>query len=93
MIVGFADKHTEALYRGSVPKRFPADVRRRMIQKLQILNAAVRLDDLRVPSGNRLEALVGNRAGYHSMRINDQWRIFFRWMSDGPNDVEITAYH
>ncbi len=90
MIISFADKYTAALYAGETPKRFPADVRRRMLQKLQILNAATRLEDLRIPSGNRLESLLGNRLGYHSIRVNDQWRICFRWNGTDAQDVEIT---
>jgi proteic killer suppression protein len=75
------------------PKRFPADLvhvaRRRLVQ----LNRAARLDDLRAPPGNRLEALRGDLAGSYSIRINDQWRIVFRWTTEGPCDVEIVDYH
>lgn len=63
------------------------------MRKLAILNQAARLDDLRVPPGNRLEALAGDRAGQHSIRVNDQFRICFRWTADGPQDVEIVDYH
>jgi toxin HigB-1 len=75
------------------PKRFPADLvhvaRRRLVQ----LNRAARLDDLRAPPGNRLEPLRGDLAGRYSIRINDQWRIVFRWTTEGPCDVEIIDYH
>lgn len=63
------------------------------LRKLVILDAAVALDELRVPPGNRLEALKGNRAGQHSIRINDQWRICFTWTDSGPEDVQIVDYH
>jgi proteic killer suppression protein len=64
-----------------------------MQRKLKMLDAAVKLDELRVPPGNRLEALKGGRKGHHSIRINDQWRVCFRCQSDGPHDVEIIDYH
>lgn len=63
------------------------------LRKLRMMQAAAVLDDLRVPPGNRLEALAGNRKGQHSIRINDQWRVCFVWTSDGPIDVEIVDYH
>lgn len=63
------------------------------LRKLRMLNQARKLDDLQVPPGNRLEALKGNRLGQHSIRINDQWRIYFRWTEGGPSDVEIVDYH
>jgi toxin HigB-1 len=66
---------------------------RSVLRKLAQLDAAVRLDDLRVPPGNRLEALKGERAGSHSIRVNDQWRIVFRWEADGAHDVELSDYH
>jgi proteic killer suppression protein len=64
-----------------------------MQRKLKMLDAAIRLDELRVPPGNRLEALKGGRKSQHSIRVNDQWRVCFRWMVDGPHDVEIVDYH
>jgi len=70
-----------------------ADVQRAALRKLVILDAADALDDLRVPPGNRLEKLRGNRAGLYSIRINEQWRICFRWTEAGPEDVEIVDYH
>lgn len=93
MIISFADKATEALFKGEKPRRFPADVRQRMINKLQLLHATVRLQDLRVPIGNRLETLAGNRRGQYSIRVNDQWRICFRWDGTDAEDVEIVDYH
>jgi proteic killer suppression protein len=62
-------------------------------RKLDMIHYASRLDDFKSPPGNRLEALVGNLSGYHSIRINDQWRIIFRWITSGPSEVEITDYH
>ena len=92
MIKSFRCAETEALAGGDRVKRFAniADVARRKLRQLEI---AGRLDDLRVPPGNRLEALKGNRAGQHSIRINDQWRLCFRWTTSGAEDVEIVDYH
>jgi proteic killer suppression protein len=92
MIISFRDSDTEALTGGRRVRRFVAfeSVARRKLRQLQI---AGRLDDLRIPPGNRLEALKGNRAGQHSIRINDQYRICFVWTSAGPEDVEIVDYH
>lgn len=92
MIVSFRDADTAALASGSSTRRFTniATVARRKLRQLEI---AGRLDDLRVPPGNRLEALKGDRAGQHSIRINDQYRVCFRWTPAGPADVEIVDYH
>ena len=92
MIVSFKDPDTEALAEGRRIKRFVAieAVARRKLRQLQI---AGRLGDLRVPPGNRLEALKGDRAGQHSIRINDQFRVCFRWTPAGAEDVEIVDYH
>ncbi len=92
MIVSFKDPDTEALAEGRRIKRFVAieAVARRKLRQLQI---AGRLGDLRVPPGNRLEALSGGRAGQHSIRINDQFRVCFRWTRAGAEDVEIVDYH
>jgi toxin HigB-1 len=75
------------------PKGFPADLLRASRRKLEAVNAAVQLEDLRVPPGNCLEALVGNRRGQYSIRINDQFRVCFRWKDGGAEDVEIVDYH
>ena len=92
MIVSFKDADTEALARGWRAKRFVniQSVARRRLRQLQI---AGRLEDLRVPPGNRLEALRGERAGQHSIRVNDQCRVCFRWTMAGAEDVEIVDYH
>ena len=96
MIVSFADRATEALYLGEskrLAKGFPADLRRVALRKLDMLAAAVDLKDLRAPPGNRLEALRGDLQGLHSIRVNDQWRIVFRWTNSGPAEVRIVDYH
>ena len=92
MIVSFRDADTEALAAGHRTRRFTSieSVARRKLRQLEI---AGRLDDLRVPPGNRLESLKGDRAGQHSIRINDQYRLCFRWTPAGPADVEIVDYH
>jgi proteic killer suppression protein len=92
MIVSFRDSDTGALASGKRVKRFVAfeSVARRKLRQLEI---AGRLDDLRVPPGNRLEALKGDRAGQHSIRVNDQFRVCFVWTDAGPTDVEIVDYH
>ena len=73
--------------------RYPADLRRVMLRKLVAVDAAEALDDLRVPPGNRLEKLKGDRAGQHSIRVNDQWRVCFRWKDGDAHEVEIVDYH
>jgi len=93
MIRAFRNSLTEAVFRGEIPKGFPADLTKTARRKLGYLHAAVNLRDLRVPPGNRLEALAGNRSGQHSIRVNDQFRICFRWTTEGPTDVEIVDYH
>jgi len=91
-IRSFKCADTRRLFKGAQVKRF-ANVEAVAMRKLAMLNRAGRLDDLRVPPGNRLEALKGNLAGRHSIRINDQLRVCFRWTSEGPEDVEIVDYH
>jgi toxin HigB-1 len=93
VIESFLDKRTAAVWAGRLPKGFPADVAGVVRRKLRMLHAAVRLDDLRVPPGNRLEALQGDRAGQHSIRINDQWRVCFVWRDGGAHEVEVADYH
>jgi len=93
VIASFRDKETERLWRSGKSRRLPADLRRRTFYKLAILNAAITLDNLQVPPGNHLEALRGDRAGQHSIRINDQYRICFVWRDGNAFDVEIVDYH
>jgi proteic killer suppression protein len=93
VIISYKGKVTEAMASGKAPKGFPADLVRSAQRKLTMLNYATVLDDLRSPPGNRLERLQGARAGQHSIRINDQWRICFIWSDAGPRDVEIVGYH
>jgi proteic killer suppression protein len=92
VIRGFRDKKTELLFAGETVKEF-VGFRKVAERKLTMLDSASHLKDLVAPAGNRLEKLKGDRAGQHSIRINDQWRICFIWMADGPHDVEITDYH
>lgn len=93
VIASFADRDTEALYRRERPKRIDPRIHETALRKLRYLDAAATLDDLLVPPGNRLEALKGNRAGQHSIRVNDQWRIVFRWEGGRAHDVAIVDYH
>lgn len=92
MIRSFREKKTERLFTGESVREF-SSIRNVAERKLTMLDSATDLKDLLAPPGNRLEKLKGNRTGQHSIRINDQWRICFRWMTDGPHDVEITDYH
>lgn len=93
MIVSTKGRLVEAIIAGEAPRRFPADLLRSAERRLRAIDAAVALEDLRSPPGNRLEMLKGSRAGQHSIRINDQWRICFRWTDAGAEDVEIVDYH
>ncbi len=93
MIESFRDKRTAAVFLGKMPKGFPADIAAAARRKLGMLDAASRLDDMRAPPANRLEALKGDRAGQHSIRINDQWRVCFIWREGNAFDVEIVDYH
>ena len=93
MIRGFADAETELIWSGRRSRRLPGDIQTVALRKLRLLNQARVLQDLRIPPGNRLEALSGRRAGQMSIRINDQWRICFLWDDGGPTDVEIVDYH
>ncbi len=93
MIVSFGDNETEKIWSGERSRRLPPDIQDGALRKLRLINAARKVDDLRVPPGNRLERLKGDRAGQWSIRINDQWRICFRWGEGGAEDVAITDYH
>ena len=96
MIASFGDKASAALYhgeRGKAIRKFPPAIRAAALRKLDVLNGAAELRDLRSPPGNRLEALRGDLAGLHSIRVNDQWRIVFRWVDSDAHDVRIVDYH
>jgi len=93
MIKSFRDRDTERLFQRQPVKKLGSDVQRTGLRKLRMLDAATTLDDLRVPPGNRLERLKGDRDGQHSIRINEQWRVCFLWRSGDAYDVEIVDYH
>ena len=93
MIKSFKGKFAEALFNGQCPKEFPATVAERARRKLEMIEAAEALLDLKVPPGNRLEALKGDRRGQYSIRINQQWRVCFRWNNGEASDVEVVDYH
>ncbi len=93
MIRSFRDRETKKIWDGRRSRRLPGDIQDAALRKLRLLNHCVVLDNLRIPPGNRLEALAGDRTGQHSIRINQQWRICFRWSDGGCDDVEICDYH
>ena len=93
MIKTFRDKQTERVFAREPVPRFPHDVYRRALRKLLLLDAAENIEDLRVPPGNQLERLVGDRKGRYSIRVNDQWRLVFRWTEGDAYEVEIVDYH
>ena len=92
MILSFADRETEKIWAGQRSRRLPPEIQDKALVKLRLLNQARRIEDMLVPRGNRLEALIESRKGQHSIRINDQWRICFGWNA-GATNVEITDYH
>jgi proteic killer suppression protein len=92
VIRSFAEKQTRALFETGMSRRWNS-IARVAVRKLVQIDSVATLDELNIPPGNRLEALKGDRAGWHSIRISDQWRICFRWESDGVYDVEIVDYH
>jgi proteic killer suppression protein len=96
VIASFGDRATADLYHGARTRRaraFPSDIRAVALRKLDMVNAARVLSDLRSPPGNRLEALRGDLRGFHSIRINDQWRVVFRWAEGAAHDVRVFDYH
>ncbi len=96
MISSFGHAATGDLFHGrqtSRARRFPADIVSTALRKLDVLNAAAKLEDLKAPPGNRLEALKGDLQGLHSIRVNDQWRLVFRWADGRVEDVRLTDYH
>jgi proteic killer suppression protein len=93
MIKSFRDKEAEKIFQRQFSRRLPQDIQRLALKKLLMLDAATEFETLRVPPGNRLEALKDDREGQHSIRINDQWRICFVWRGGHAHDVEIVDYH
>ena len=93
MIVSFGDLETEKIFQNVVSRKFPVNIQTTALRKLLQIDAAVSLNSLRVPPGNRLEALKGSRAGQYSIRINNQWRVCFVWTGGDAQEVEIVDYH
>ena len=93
MIVSFADKRTEAVWLREPTKRLSPELQRLAHRKMLVLNRVVRLDELRIPPGNNLKSLSGNRVGQHSIRVNDQWRLCFLWTKAGVENIELVDYH
>lgn len=93
MIKSFKSAETEKIFARQRSRRLPSDIQQTALRKLRMLNNAISLNDLRIPPANRLEKLGGGRAGQHSIRVNDQWRICFEWRDGNAYNVEITDYH
>lgn len=93
MIRSFADRETELIWEGRRSRRLPPDIQDRALVRLRMLDAAIELQDLRMPPSNRLHALEEDRLGQHSISINKQWRVCFTWRDGGADGVEITDYH
>ncbi len=93
MIKSFKCKETKKIFQGRFSKKLPTNIQRLAERKLIMLHQAANLNDLRIPPANHLESLKGDRAGQHSIKINDQWRICFKWQENGVHQVEITDYH
>ena len=93
MIKSFGDKETEKIFNRKVSRKLPNEIQRTALRKLNMVHAATEIKDLEVPPGNRLEKLKGNKSDYHSIRINDKWRIVFIWSTGNAEEVKITDYH
>lgn len=93
MIISFSCKETEKIWNGAVSGKFPSTIQQTARRKLVHIHSAISINDLRVPPGNRLEKVGGNLKGFHSIRINNQWRIIFQWIEGNAFDVEIVDYH
>jgi proteic killer suppression protein len=93
VIKSFKDSETEKIYNLTRSRKLPSDIQQIALRKLRMLNNAKTINDLRIPPANRLEKLIGNRAGQYSIRINDQWRICFDWQEENAYNVEIVDYH
>jgi proteic killer suppression protein len=93
VIRSFRNRETQKIFQRERSRRLPPEIQRTAQRKLAMLDAAESLEDLRSPPSNRLESLVGDRSGQHSIRVNEQWRVCFRWMDGDAHDVEVTDYH
>lgn len=93
MIISFRDRRTEALFRGNIPKGVPHELARRALNKLMLIDTVTRVEDLRVPPGNRLHPLTGDRLGQWAVSVNDQFRLCFVWRDGNAYDVELVDYH
>lgn len=93
MIRSFGNKDTERIWQGQYTKRIDRTIQRTTLRKLELIDAATSVEDLRAPPGNRLEKLIGYRRGRYSIRVNNQWRICFTWRDKGAHDVELIDYH
>jgi len=93
MIKSFKCSQTEQIFQGNYSKKFPVDIQKRAFNKLSMIDASEKIDDLRIPPSNKLEKLVGNRAEQYSIRINDKYRICFEWQDNEAHNVEIVDYH
>lgn len=93
MIISFGDNETEKIWKGTWVKKIPIEIQEMGRRKLRMLNNSASLNDLRIPPNNKLEKLTGNLKGYYSIRINDQWRIIFKWQKDNSSEVTIIDYH
>jgi len=93
VIKSFKDKETKKIFSGEFSKKFPQNIQHRALHRLEMLNNAVCLNDLKIPLSNHLEALSGNRQGQFSIRVNDQYRVCFEWIGDCAENVELTDYH
>ena len=93
MIISFKCKETEKIWRGHISRKLPRDIQEMALRKLRLIEASMKIEDLRIPPSNRLESLKGKRKGQHSIRINQQWRICFEWKDTNAMIVEIVDYH
>lgn len=93
MIIDFGNKETEKIWNGIQSRKLPSDIQNVARQKLRMINNSQNINDLRIPPANRLEKLSGNLSEFYSIRINNQWRIIFKWENDNASDVEVIDYH
>ena len=93
MIQSFGNKETEKIWNGTRSRKYPNDIQKTARRKLRMINNSIDINDLRIPPANRLEKLKGDLKEYHSIRVNNQWRIIFKWSNGNANEVEIVDYH